>query len=93
MIIIREVAPLVEAAAVVMAVAADMMTEEIIMDVDVILMTIQDEVTIQGVTIVNHMTDIETGTIMTIFYDVIEHFIQIATTWLWFLSNRLSILW
>ena len=58
-------------AAVVMAVAADMMTEEIIMDVDVILMTIQDEVTIQGVTIVNHMTDIETGTIMTIVSDVI----------------------
>ena len=67
-IIIREVAPLVEAAAVVMAVAADTMIEEIIMDVDVIPMTIQDGDTIQEVTIVSHMTDIETGKIS--IYDV-----------------------
>ena len=61
-------APLVEAAAVVMAVAADMMIEEIITDVDVIPMTIQDGDTIQEVTIVNHMTDIEIGKIC--IYDV-----------------------
>ena len=68
MIIIREVAPLVEAAAVVMAVAADMMIEEIIMDVDVIPMTIQDGDTIQEVMIVSHMTVIEIGKIC--IYDV-----------------------
>ena len=51
-----------------MAVAADMMIEEIITDVDVIPMTIQDGDTIQEVTIVNHMTDIETGKIS--IYDV-----------------------
>lgn len=49
------------AAAVAMAAAADMMIEEIIMDVDEILMTIQDEDTIQEVMIVNHMIDIEIG--------------------------------
>ena len=54
-----------EVAAVVMAVAADMMIEEIITDVDVILMTIQDGDTIQEVTIVSHMTDIEIGKICT----------------------------
>ena len=62
MIIILEVVRgLVGAAAVAMAVAADMMTEEIIMDVDGIPMTIQDEDTIQEVMIVNHMIDIEIG--------------------------------
>ena len=62
MIIILEVVRLAAgAAAVAMAVAADMMIEEIIMDVDVILMTIQDEDTIQEVMIVNHMIDIEIG--------------------------------
>ena len=61
-------APLVEAAAVVMAVAADMMIEEIIMDVDVIPMTIQDGDTIQEVMIVSHMTVIEIGKIC--IYDV-----------------------
>ena len=62
MIIILEVVRgLVGAAAVAMAAAADMMIEEIIMDVDEILMTIQDEDTIQEVMIVNHMIDIEIG--------------------------------
>lgn len=60
-IILGVVQGLVGAAAVATAVAADMMTEEIIMDVDVILMTIQDEDTIQEVMIVNHMIDIEIG--------------------------------
>ena len=60
-IILEVVRGLVGAAAVAMAVAADMMTEEIIMDVDVIHMTIQDEDTIQEVMIVNHMIDIEIG--------------------------------
>lgn len=60
-IILEVVRGLVGAAAVAMAAAADMMIEEIIMDVDEILMTIQDEDTIQEVMIVNHMIDIEIG--------------------------------
>ena len=60
-IILAVVRGLARGAAVAMAVAADMMIEEIIMDVDVILMTIQDEDTIQEVMIVNHMIDIEIG--------------------------------
>ena len=60
-IILEVVRGLAGAAAVAMAAAADMMIEEIIMDVDEILMTIQDEDTIQEVMIVNHMIDIEIG--------------------------------